>query len=79
MSPESTSSVKPDNVCAAQQEDSAIKEVISLKLQHWTPKERDKRNMGKDTKRLLYEWNKLVVDNGILYQTDWATSADRPP
>lgn len=68
LSPESISSVKPENVCAAQQEDSAIKEVISLKLQHWTPNERDKRNMGKETKTLLYEWNKLVVDDGVLYR-----------
>ncbi len=55
-------------VVAAQQEDPAIKEVVSLKLQNWTPNGRDKINMWKETKRLLYEWNKLVVDNGILYR-----------
>lgn len=25
--------------------------------------------MGRHTKRLLFEWNKLEVDNGILYRT----------
>lgn len=68
VSPDSISSVTPENIWAAQQEDSATKEVVALKLQNWTPNERDKRNMKKETRRLLYEWNKLVVDNGILYR-----------
>ncbi len=68
VSPESISSVTPENICAAQQEDPASEEVVSLKLQSWTPNGGHKRNMGKETKRLLYEWNKLVVDNGILYR-----------
>lgn len=66
--PQSISKVTPENICAAQQEDTAIMEVVSLKLKNWTPNEKDKRNMRKETKRLLYEWNKLELDNGILYR-----------
>lgn len=66
VSSETISRVTPENIGAAQQEDPAIKEVDSLKLQNWTPNGRDKRNMRKETKRLLYEWNRLVVDKGIL-------------
>lgn len=67
MHPESISSVTPENICVAQPEDSAIKEVVSLKLQNWTPNETDKRNMRRQPRRLLYEWNKLEVDDSILY------------
>lgn len=67
----SVASVTPEDISAAQHEDPAIKEIISLKLRNWTPNERDKRNMERQTNRLLYEWNRLVVENGILYrQTD---------
>lgn len=68
MPPQSISKVKPENISAAQQEDTAIMEVVSLKLKNWTPNEKDKRNMRKEKKRLLYEWNRLEVDNGILYR-----------
>lgn len=61
-------SVTPENICVAQQKDPAIKETVFLKLQGWTPNERDKKNMRKQRKRLLFEWNKLVVDDGILYK-----------
>ncbi|KAK7898434.1 hypothetical protein WMY93_019287 [Mugilogobius chulae] len=52
----------------AQQEDNVIKEVVSLKLNNWTPNEKDRKNMTKETKRLLYEWTKLEVENGVLYR-----------
>lgn len=64
----SISSVPSENIRAAQQEESAISEVVSLKLQNWIPDKMDKRNMRKETRRLLYEWNKLEVDDGILYR-----------
>lgn len=67
---DSISSVVPENIRAAQQEDPATKEVVYLKHQNWIPNEREKRNMRKETKRLLYEWKKLEVDDGILY---WQT------
>lgn len=65
---DSISSVTSENIRAAQQEDPAIKEVVSLKLNSWTPNEKEKRVMGRQTRRLLFEWNKLEVDNGILYR-----------
>lgn len=66
--PTESVSIPPKDIKTAQQEDESIKEVISLKLKGWTPNEKDKRTMSKQTKRLLYEWNKLEVDNGLLYR-----------
>ncbi|KAI3370679.1 hypothetical protein L3Q82_007093 [Scortum barcoo] len=60
--------IQTQDIRAAQQEDPAIKEAVSLKLNAWAPNEEEKRAMGRQTRRLLYEWNKLEVDNGILYQ-----------
>lgn len=64
----SVSCVTPEHISAAQQDDPAIKEIISLKLRNWSPNEQDKRNMQRPTRRLLYEWNKLIVEDGILYR-----------
>lgn len=61
-------SVSPEDIRAAQQEDSAIKEIVSLKLNGGTPDKSDKKTMGRWTRRLLYEWSKLEVDKGILYR-----------
>ncbi|KAJ4924263.1 hypothetical protein JOQ06_000503 [Pogonophryne albipinna] len=49
LSPENVSTVTPENILAAQREHPAITEVVSLKIQNWTPNERDKRNMRKET------------------------------
>ncbi|CAI5671134.1 unnamed protein product [Oreochromis niloticus] len=64
----SVSGIIPRDIRAAQQADPAIKEVISLKLRAWTPNEKEKKTMSKQTRRLLYEWNKLEVENGLLYR-----------
>uniref|UniRef100_A0A8C6LSZ5 Gypsy retrotransposon integrase-like protein 1 n=2 Tax=Nothobranchius TaxID=28779 RepID=A0A8C6LSZ5_NOTFU len=64
----SVSDIIPRDITAAQQADPAIKEVISLKLRAWTPNEKEKKTMSKQTRRLLYEWNKLEVENGLLYR-----------
>ncbi len=45
--PENISSFTPGNIPAAQQEGTAISDVLSLKLKNWTPHEMDKRNMKK--------------------------------
>lgn len=66
--PDSVMTIMPENIRAAQQEDTAIKEIVSLKQRDWSPNEKDKRNMCKETRRLLYEWNKLVVENGLLFR-----------
>lgn len=62
------STVTPENIKIAQHEDAAIKEVISLKLKGWIPNAEDKRLMKRETRRLLYEWTKLDVVDGILYR-----------
>lgn len=58
----------PENIKAAQQEDSAISEVVKLKEQGWTPKESDKTNLKTETRRLLFEWNELELEDGTLYR-----------
>lgn len=49
-------------------EDPAIIKVVSLKLNAWTTNEKEKIAMGREARRLLYELNKLKVDDGILYR-----------
>lgn len=60
--------VTSEDIRAAQKEDATINEVLSLKKRGWNPNERDKRQMGRETRRLVHEWNKLKVDRGILYR-----------
>lgn len=55
----SISTVNPENITAAQRDDPAICEIITLKEQGWTPNEKNKNNMKKETRRLLFEWTKL--------------------
>lgn len=64
----SISTVTPENIKAAQRDDPAICEIIMLKEQGWTPNEKDKNNMKKETRRLLFEWTKLELEDGILYR-----------
>lgn len=59
---DSISSVTSKNIRAAQQENPAIKEVVSLNHNTWTLNEKEKRAMGRQTRRLLFEWNKLEMD-----------------
>lgn len=63
-------SITPEDIKCAQHADPAIKETTELKLRQWTPngKERRQMQMGKQTQRLLYEWNKLEVNIDILYR-----------
>lgn len=65
---DSVLSMMHKDIKTAQHEDESIREVVSLKLKGWTPDEKEKRTMSKQTRRLLYEWNKLEVSNGLLYR-----------
>ncbi len=65
---DSTSTVTPEKVKAAQRDDPAIGEVIKLKEQGWTPNGKDKSSMKEETRRLLFEWTKLKLEDGILYR-----------
>ncbi len=60
----------PDDVRISQQDDDSIKEVIKLKESNWTPKNtnKEKKVMTRGTRRLVQEWNKLIVEEGILYR-----------
>lgn len=60
--------VTPEEVKAAQRDDPAICEVIQLKEQGWTPNGKDKNLMKRETRRLLFEWTKLEMEDGILYR-----------
>lgn len=76
----SISTVTPENIKAAQRDDPAICEIIMLKEQGWTPNEKDKNNMKKETRRLLFEWTKLELEDGILYRkTGQARQLVLPP
>lgn len=60
--------ITPESVRAAQKEDAPICEVINLKKRGWNPNDKDKRQMGRETRRLVHEWNRLTLDKGILYR-----------
>jgi len=42
--------------------------VIKLKESSWIPNSTEKKVMTRGTRRLFQEWNKLVVEDGILYR-----------
>ncbi|KAI4875326.1 hypothetical protein NFI96_030093, partial [Prochilodus magdalenae] len=60
--------ITPEDIRAAQKEDISICEVIRLKKGCWNPNDKDKRQMGQETRRLVHEWNRLKLDKGILYR-----------
>lgn len=60
--------ITPENIQTAQRQDGPISEVINLKKRGWSPKDKDKTPLGRDTCRLIHEWNKLKLENGILYR-----------
>ncbi len=60
--------ITPESVRAAQKEDAPICEVINLKKRGWSPNDKDKRRMGRETCRLVHEWNRLTLYKGILYR-----------
>lgn len=66
--PEGAPVITPENIRAAQREDPPICEVINLKKSRWSPNSKDKRQLGQETRRLVHEWNRLVLEEGILYR-----------
>lgn len=61
-------SVTPENLERAQHEDPAIRDILLGKENGWIPNSKDKELMTPEGRRLLYEWNKLSVEHGILYR-----------
>lgn len=68
MLPASIPLFPPEDIRAAQKGDASIVDVIALKEKGWNPSDKDKRQMGPTTRRLIHEWNKLRLDQGILYR-----------
>lgn len=66
--PAGTPMFTPENIRAAQKAEESICKVITLKQREWNPNDKDKRQMGLETRRLIHEWNKLRLDKGILYR-----------
>lgn len=53
--------ITPESVRAAQKEDAPTCEVINLKKRGWNPNDKDKRQMGRETRRIVHEWNRLWI------------------
>ncbi|XP_062245561.1 uncharacterized protein K02A2.6-like [Platichthys flesus] len=66
--PEGIPVITPGSIKAAQKEDAPICEVINLKKRGCNPNDKDKRQMCRETRRLLHEWNRLTLDQEILYR-----------
>ena len=62
---EGTPVISPEDFRTAQKEDKSINEVIQLKKRGWNPNDKDKRQMTRETRRLVHEWNRLKL-GGIL-------------
>ncbi len=66
--PASTPMFPSGDIKSAQREDTSICEVITLKERGWYPSDKEKMHMGPTTRRMIHEWNKLRLDEGILYR-----------
>lgn len=60
--------ISQTDIQRAQREDPNIKEIITRKETDWVPNEKDKRTMSRETRRLVHEWNKLELEEGVLYR-----------
>ena len=60
--------LKSEEIRAAQQDDQGIKDVIFWVTKKQAPSELVRKNMCPAAKRLLREWSKLRLDDGILYR-----------
>lgn len=56
------------NIETAQKDDDSIHEVITLKKRGWSPTDKGTKQMSINTRRLIHEWNRLRLDNDILYR-----------
>ncbi|KAI3367337.1 hypothetical protein L3Q82_008380 [Scortum barcoo] len=60
--------INHDELEQAQREDTVISEVIKLKETHTNLTSHVKKNVSGPTKRLLHEWGRLHLENGLLYR-----------
>ena len=68
MAPAGVAVISPQDMQQAQQEDEVTREVLKLKEKGWIPNESDKKQMSKEVRRLVREWSKLKVEQGVLYR-----------
>ncbi|KAL1261163.1 hypothetical protein QQF64_008990 [Cirrhinus molitorella] len=61
------STIHPSELQRAQKEDPAIGEIIKLKESNQTLTSEVRRGLHGPAKKLLHEWKKLYIDNGLLY------------
>lgn len=59
--------LKPDDVVQAQRDNPTIKEVIRLKESNARLTEGIRRSLQGPACKLLHEWDRLHIKNGILY------------
>lgn len=64
----SLSAIDPGELRTAQREDTAIGEVLRLKETSRTLTGEARRGVSSTTKKLLHEWGKLHIEDGLLYR-----------
>lgn len=60
--------IPPQDIRKAQEDDPVIKEVLHWKRGPGRPTAEEKRELSKDARKLMHEWNRLTLDGGILYR-----------
>lgn len=58
----------PEDIRDAQNRDDTICEVVKLKKNGWTPKDKGQSLVSVGAQRLIREWNRLKLREGILYR-----------
>lgn len=66
--PSTVPAFSAEDIRASPKKDPSISEIITLKKREWTPNGKDKRQMSREAKRLVHEWNKLKLVKGILFR-----------
>lgn len=66
--PTSLPTISSEELVKAQREDPAVGEIIRLKETNAVMTNEIRQTVGKAARRLLHEWSKLCLDNGLLYR-----------
>lgn len=60
--------ITPQQVQRAQREDVAIQEIMNLKQRGQTPSKTDKESVSWEARRMMAEWSRLFIQDGVLYR-----------
>ena len=66
--PPSSMIIPPEDVRGAQHEDKAIEEVMKFKSRGKNPTKTDRESVSSEARRLMGEWSRLFIQNGVLYR-----------